>query len=424
MVHGKHNKYEETSMKEVNKRRNKSLEDFNPKEFVETRIKQIQNVIRKEKVLVAVSGGVDSTVSAVLTYRAIGNQLTCVTLDDAFMRRNEPEKVAELLSNSPINLPVKIIEARERFLKALKGLKDAEEKRRAFRKTFYETLSELARKEGCSFLVQGTNRADVVETKSGIKTQHNVLEQIGISPIERFGFKIVEPVVQLYKSQVREVAKYLGIPDEIIERQPFPGPGLAVRVVGEVRVDKLETLRVTTALVEKRLAEFKPSQHFAVIIDNEQIRDYGRLIRIQEATARFLNVPSRHVHAKIFVDKATGVKRGVRRYGYVVGIRVQTPDEKVHQPPILNLIALQKKILTDNPSFTRVWYAIRYLTSEKPYVIGIRAVETRDFLEAEVSKLPWNTLNEIAEEILEKCNNVSEIYYDVTPKPPATIEME
>ncbi|RLG89769.1 GMP synthase, partial [Candidatus Bathyarchaeota archaeon] len=235
------------------------MNKVDPEKFVEARIEYIRKTVGNEKALVAVSGGVDSVTSAVLTYKAIGNRLTCVMLDDAFMREEEPEKVAALLSKPPINLPVKIVKVRERFLNALKGLKDAEEKRKAFRKTFYETLSEIAEKEGCSFLVQGTILADILETKGKIKTQHNVLEQIGISPAERFGFKVVEPVVQLYKSQVRKVAKYLGIPDEIAERQPFPGPGLAVRVVGEIREDKLETLRKATAIAEGKLAEVKPS---------------------------------------------------------------------------------------------------------------------------------------------------------------------
>ena len=400
------------------------MNKVDPEKFVEARIEYIRKTVGNEKALVAVSGGVDSVTSAVLTYKAIGNRLTCVMLDDAFMREEEPEKVAALLSKPPINLPVKIVKVRERFLNALKGLKDAEEKRKAFRKTFYETLSEIAEKEGCSFLVQGTILADILETKGKIKTQHNVLEQIGISPAERFGFKVVEPVVQLYKSQVRKVAKYLGIPDEIAERQPFPGPGLAVRVVGEIREDKLETLRKATAIAEGKLAEVKPSQYFAVIMDNEEVTAHTRRTHIQEGTARFLNVPSRHVHVKVFMDKATGVKGGARRYGEVMGLRVQTVDGKVHQPPIRSLMALQTKLLTDNPSFTRVWYAVRYVPADKPYVIGIRAVQTEDFLEARVSQVPWNILNEAAEEILRQCGNVSEVYYDVTPKPPATIEME
>ena len=127
--------------------------NFNPEEFVKRQIDNIKKKIGDEKAIVAVSGGVDSTTSAVITYKAIGENLICVFIDDAFMREGEPEKVTKLLSAPPINLPVRIINARERFLNALKGLRDAEEKRKAFRETFYQTLAEVAKKEGCSFLV-------------------------------------------------------------------------------------------------------------------------------------------------------------------------------------------------------------------------------------------------------------------------------
>jgi GMP synthase (glutamine-hydrolysing) len=140
-------------------------------------------------------------------------------------------------------VPIKIVNVRERFLQAMKGLRNAEEKRKAFRETFYQVLGETAKKEDCKILVQGTIKADILETVGGVKTQHNVLEQVGINPMERFGFKVVEPLVTLFKEQVRTVARHLGFPSEFSERQPFPGPGLSVRVVGEIRVQKLETLK-------------------------------------------------------------------------------------------------------------------------------------------------------------------------------------
>jgi GMP synthase (glutamine-hydrolysing) len=202
------------------------MEDFDPKRFVETKVEEIRKAVGSQKALVAVSGGVDSTTCAVLTRRAIGENLVCVILDDAFMREGEPEKVAEILSKEPFNVPVKIVDVRERFLNAMKGLRDAEEKRKKFRETFYSVLSETAKKEGCSILVQGTIRADVVETVGGVKTQHNVLEQVGINPMERFGFKVVEPLLTLYKEQVRMVARHLGLPPEVSERQPFPRAGI------------------------------------------------------------------------------------------------------------------------------------------------------------------------------------------------------
>jgi len=400
------------------------LETFDPKIFVEAEVGEIKKSIGNKKALVAVSGGVDSTTCAVLTHMAIGENLACVILDDAFMREGEPERVAETLSKPPLNVLTRTVNVRERFLQAMKGLRDAEEKRKMFRETFYQVLGETAKKEGCKILVQGTIRADVVETVGGIKTQHNVLDQMGINPMERYGFKVVEPLVALYKEQVRMAARHIGLPAEISERQPFPGPGLSVRVVGEIRPDKLETLKKATTVVERELVQHKPSQYFAVIIDNEETEQQSGIVHIQETVARLLNVPSKNVHVKIFKDKATGVEGGKRRYGEIVGIKVQTVNGKAHQTPIQNLVSLEAKIISERPAFTRVFYVIKDLAEKKPYVIGVRSVQTRDFLTAKVSEIPWTTLSKIAEEIIKECPDVSIVYYDVTPKPPATIEME
>lgn len=400
------------------------LKTFDPKAFVDAEIREVKKKIGNEKALVAVSGGVDSSTCAVLTHMAIGENLVCTILDDAFMREGEPEHVAEILSRPPLNVPTKVVNVRERFLQAMKGLRDAEEKRKVFRETFYQVLSETAKKEGCKILVQGTIRADVMETVGGVKTQHNVLEQMGINPMERFGFKVVEPLVTLFKEQVRMVSRYLKLPSELSERQPFPGPGLSVRVVGEILPDKLETLKKATAIVERDLAQYKPSQYFAVIVDNEEIRQPSGIVHIQETVARLLNIPSRNVFARIFKDKATGVEGGKRRYGEIAGIKTQTMNGNVHQTAIHNLVSIQAKIIVEKPTISRVFYAIKDLTEKKPHVIGIRSVQTKDFLTAQVSEIPWTTLNNIAEEIIEACPNVSTVYYDVTPKPPATIEME
>ncbi|MGD0978303.1 MAG: ATP-binding protein [Candidatus Bathyarchaeia archaeon] len=400
------------------------MEAFSPKTFVENAIAEMKKSIGDEKALVAVSGGVDSTLCAVLTHKAIGENLVCVILDDAFMRQGEPEHVAEKLSKSPFSVPVKIANVHDRFMQAMKGLRDAEEKRKAFRETFYTVLSETAKNESCKILVQGTIRADVIETVGGVKTQHNVLEQMGINPNQRFGFKVVEPLVRLSKEQVRMAARHLGLPTEFSERQPFPGPGLSVRVVGEIRPDKLETLKTTTTIVEHELALHKPGQYFAVIVDNEEASQTSKTLHVQETVAHLLNVPSRNVHIKVFADNATGVEGGKRRYGEIVGIKVQTMDGKLHQTGIQNLVSVQARIITENPPVARVFYAVRDSAQKKPYVIGIRSVQTKDFLTAEVSEIPWTTLDKIGEEIVEQCEDVSTVYYDVTPKPPATIEME
>jgi len=394
---------------------------FDPKTFVERQVEEIKRVIGNSRALVAVSGGVDSSTCAVLTHMAIGNNLVCVFLDDGFMRLNEPEKVAEILSKPPLNLPIKIERVKERFLNALIGIKDAEEKRKIFRATFYEVLSEIARRDRCEYLVQGTILADIIETKDGIKTQHNVLEQIGINPRELYGFKVVEPIASLMKWQVREVARYLKIPSEISERQPFPGPGLSIRVVGEVKLDKLMTLKKATMIVEECLAAYKPSQYFAAIIDNK-FKPNPNIEEIKRLAAGSLSIELKDVSVRVFDDRATGVKGNKRRYGNIVA--VGSLNEGARMPPLASLLEMQRAIIESNPSITRVLYLVQRSNVKRKYSIAIRAVKTEDFLTASVAEISWDCLIKCAEAILKDCLDVSEVYYDVTPKPPATIEME
>jgi len=397
---------------------------FNPQEFVKKQVEGIRRGIGNKRALIAVSGGVDSTTCAALTHRALGENLLCVMLDDAFMRQGEPEGVAQLLSQSPLNLPVKVLNVQEYFLNALKGLRDAEEKRKAFREAFYRTLSETAQKEDCQFLVQGTIRADVEETAGGIKTQHNVLAQIGISPTQRYGFQVIEPLVTLYKPQVRQVARHLGVPEEISERQPFPGPGLSVRVVGEIRTDKLENLKRATAIAEEKLAKHRPSQYLAAIIDDKESPQQSVCQKMGKTTAQFLNLPPEQVSVKVLQDRATGIRDRKRHYGEIAAVRALTPDGQIHQSPVKNLVGLQNEIIGGNPSITRTLYAVHETARREPYLIVLRAIQTQDFITAQVAEVPWTTLSEAAQKILEICPKVSSVYYDVTPKPPATIEME
>jgi len=399
------------------------MQEFDPKTFVERQAREIRRIIGDEKALIAVSGGVDSTTCAVLTHMAIGENLLCVILDDAFMRHGEPERVAKLLSSHPLNLPMRIVNVQERFLNALKGLRDAEEKRKVFREVFYKSLSEIALKEGSRYLVQGTILADIQETKGGIKTQHNVLEQIGINTTELYGFRVVEPLVSLYKGDVRKVARYLKIPPEISERQPFPGPGLLVRIVGGVRPDKLTSLKKATMVTEEELAKHKPDQFFAAIIDNARIPQHRAVKSIEEKASQILKASSGNVSAKIFEDRATGVKGNARVYGKILGLTCKEDGGEIYQPPIKDLNRLQEEIIAENPSISRVLYTIAE-GEEKPYVIAIRAVKTQNFLTAQVANIPWSTLNHAAQRILQSCPDISCVYYDVTPKPPATIEME
>jgi len=271
--------------------------------------------------------------------------------------------------------------------------------------------------------VQGTIRPDILETARGIKTQHNILSQIGISPVERYNFQVIEPLAPLFKPQVRQVARHLMIPPEMSERQPFPGPGLSVRVVGEIEVNKLESLKKATAITEDKLAKHQPNQYFAAIINDEENPKHLKLEHIRDTVTRFLNVSKRQVFVQILKDKATGIRGGLRHYGEIAVVKAQVHN-RFCQPPIKNLTTLQEKIVTENPSLTRVLYTVYEIPLKKPYIIAIRAIQTHDFMTARVSEIPWSTLNEAAEKIIKACPNVSSVCYDVTPKPPATIEME
>ncbi|MCW4026455.1 MAG: 7-cyano-7-deazaguanine synthase [Candidatus Bathyarchaeota archaeon] len=400
------------------------MDGLNPKRFVEKQVEEIRNTIGNKKALIAVSGGVDSTTCAVLTHMAIGENLMCITIDDGFRREGEPETVADMLSSPPLNLPVKIMDVRERFLNALKGLSDAEKKRKVFRENFYTTLSEAAKDEKSQILVQGTILADIVETKGGIQTQHNVLEQIGVNTSERYGFKVVEPLVSLYKDGVRKVARYLQIPPELSERQPFPGPGLLVRVVGEVRPDKLDTLKRATAIAEMGLAKHKADQYFAAIIDDRERTEQRILSGIRSLVAGSLGIGLDEVSARILRDRATGVRWKSRVYGDILALECRRTTGEFYLPPIDDLVTLQDAVISGNPSVARLLYEISCLEEKKPFLVAVRAVKTKDFITAEVADVPWSTLEETAYRILEDCPEVSSVYYDVTPKPPATIEME
>ena len=389
------------------------MPEFDAKTFLEKQIAATREVLGGEKTLIAVSGGVDSTVSAAITHRAIGGNLSCVFIDDNFMRLGEPERVKQLLSSPPLSLPVKVLDERERFMSALKGLRDAEEKRKAFRDTFYKSLGDAARREKCRYLVQGTIRADIEETTAGVKTQHNILEQIGINPVEKYGYRVVEPLVALYKWQVREVARLIGMPEELSERQPFPGPGLSVRVVGEITPEKLDEEKKATVIAEEYLAPLNPSQFFAAIFGSNPTRKHDGI-----AAEVVGHLKASSVEADTLSEKATGVVGGKRAYGDVVllGLGGAQPTHK-------RLQEARERLQREHPEVTRVLVEVG-MRHGRGYRVTLRAIKTRDFLTAEVADIPWNTLEEAAEKILEKCPKVSSVYYDVTPKPPATVEFE
>ncbi len=384
--------------------------------FVDGQVKAVKEALGDEKALIAVSGGVDSTVSALITYRALGDNLVCVFIDDNFMRLDEPEKVKAMLSAPPLNLPVKVLNERERFMDALSGLVDAEEKRKAFREAFYRTLSDAAKAEGCRYLVQGTIRADIEETTGGIKTQHNILEQIGIDPVERFGYTVVEPIASLYKYQVRQVARYLDAPSEVSERQPFPGPGLSVRVPGEITEEKLEQLKTSTAVVEEELKELKPAQYFTAIFDGE-IEEAPP--RVRGAVEEALGVEPSTVSAYYLKERGTGMVDGNRTYGYVVGVEVEGDGRFSYE----ELDKMRKAVQPPEAGISRVLYLVADRGGEG-YYVTMRSVETQDFLTAQITEVPWDILKKTAKGILEACPKVAKVFYDVTPKPPATVEFE
>ncbi len=371
---------------------------FDPRRFVEEITPQLREAVKDGKALAAVSGGVDSTTAAVLAYKVLGSEKVIpVMIDTGFLRLNEAQRVKEMLKDL---MPLNVIDRSGEFLKAVEGLSDSEEKRKAFRKTFYDTLSGLAKHYGTKYLIQGTIAADWVETQGGIKTQHNVLVQLGIDTEREWGFTVVEPLVDLYKNEVRAVAKYLGLPDEIVYRQPFPGPGLLVRTVGLVTKEKLEVERLADWEVEQGLKGLNYSQYFAVTFDSDGNYDSSL---------------SNEVGARVFVyrAKATGVKGDVRAYG-----RIASVEHPLDYNKLRNIMARLTKY-----DITHVLVKLLDADTNGKYSVAIRAVLSQDFMTADFAEVPKDVLMQVAERIA-KIKGVKEVLYDVTTKPPATIEFE
>jgi GMP synthase (glutamine-hydrolysing) len=309
---------------------------FDPKAFIENSLEEIRKTVGENRVISACSGGVDSTVATYLVHKTVGEKLVAVFIDDGLRREGEPEFVVRTLKN--FGRKTKFIDAKDEFFAVFKGKTDAEEKRKAFREKFYSTLGKAAREEKITYIVQGTIKADVIETVQGIKSQHNVLSQIGINP-ETYGYKILEPLKELFKPDVRKVARQLGLPPEISERMPFPGPALSLRVLGEVTPEKIAIVRKATQIVEEETKQLGTFQNFAVLHN----------------------------------DKATGIKQGKRLYGNVVTVRI---------------------------------------------------VDSQDAVTAKAAQVPHETLRKIAQRITQEIPSVVRCLYDITDKPPATIEFE
>ena len=303
----------------------------NTEKFIAKSIAEIKTLAGNDKVVMALSGGVDSSVCAVLAARAIGDNLIPIYIDTGLMRKGETERIRTLFSN----IHLQIIDAGDEFLASLKGICDPEEKRKAIGERFIRVFEREAKKVGAKCLLQGTIYPDRIESEGGIKSHHNV----GGMPLHMEFTKVIEPLRDLYKDEVREVAGALGMPKEIQHRMPFPGPGLAVRIIGEITKDKVDIIREANWIVEDELVEkYRPWQCFAALL-----------------------------------GLGTGVKGDNRIHGWIV---------------------------------------------------AIRAVNSRDGMTADPLDIPFEHLVRIGSRITADIPRVARVVYDITAKPPATIEYE
>jgi GMP synthase (glutamine-hydrolysing) len=305
--------------------------------FINEKIKEIKEIVGDGMAINALSGGVDSSTVTMLGHRALGNRLKTLFIDNGIMREGEAGQVVGLFRN--LGVKVEVIDARKEFFSAFKGITDPEEKREAVTQTFYRDIfGRIVKESGAKHLLQGTILTDVDETIAGIKRQHNVFEQLGIDPEEAFGYRIIEPLIQLRKDSVRLVGKALGLPAELFERIPFPGPALAARVIGEVTPERIETVRKATAVVEKLLKDTGAFQYMAILHE----------------------------------DRVTGIRDGKRDFGQQIEVRC--------------------------------WNSI-------------------DARTATPTRLSFEILENVAGEIISKVPGIVSVTYNITSKPPSTIEV-
>ena len=304
-----------------------TAQELDAERFIDAKVREIAAAVGDGMAISALSGGVDSSTVTMLGHRALGKRLRVVFIDNGLMREGEPRRVAGFFER--LGVTVDIVDARAEFTRALAGLTDPEEKREAITQTFYRhVFGRLVRESGARSLLQGTILTDVDETVAGIKRQHNVFEQLGIDPQEAFGYRIIEPLVELRKDGVRKVGKALGLPAELFERIPFPGPALSARVIGEATPERIETVREATAVVERLLGGTGAFQFMAILHE----------------------------------DRVTGIVDGRRLFGQQIEIRCwESVDARTATPTRLSFDVLEQlaaEIIRDVPGIVSVTYHI------------------------------------------------------------------
>jgi len=307
-------------------------QELNAWEFIKIKSEEISKLVGSGFAINALSGGVDSSAVTMLGYKALGSRLKTYFIDNGIMRQDEPEQIVSIFRG--LGVKVEIIDARDKFFAALKGITGPEEKREAITQAFYkDVFANLVRESKAKYLLQGTILTDIDETVAGIKRQHNVFEQLGINPQEEFGYKIIEPLVQLRKDGVRKLAQGLGLPESIFNRMPFPGPALAARVIGEVTPKKIDTVRAATSILEEELKDSGAFQYMAILHN----------------------------------DRATGMRNGKRDFGMQIEIRSwDSVDARRAMPTKLSfdkLSILSNRMVTEVAGVVSVTYNI---TSKPP----------------------------------------------------------
>ncbi len=300
---------------------------MNVDKFITDKVRDIQNAVGDTMAINALSGGVDSCVVTALGHKALGDRLKTYLIDNGLMRESEPARVQAEFKK--LGIKVEVIDAANTFFAALRGLTDPEEKREAITQTFYKKVfGRLVVKSKAKYLLQGTILTDIDETVAGIKRQHNVFEQLGIDPQKAFGYKILEPLIELRKEGVRRVGAGLRLPPGMLRRVPFPGPALAARVIGEATPARVALVRKATAIVETALKNVDAFQYLAILHE----------------------------------DRVTGMRDGKRVFGNQIEIRSwDSTDARIARPTRLPFELLEKiaaKITRDIPEVVSVTYNI------------------------------------------------------------------